>query len=134
MMERWLKTHLTVVYLSAAFEVISLLMLPVGPELQELVLIAPRERGEWLRGNRLYVKGDYSNLNTKYWQLLFVRDCNKFFLFIILHELFQVDLLWDLQGNNSKKHHQIISRVYFQGFKRIQRLYSSYGQKIQCSC
>lgn len=51
------RTHLAVVYLSSAFEVISLLMLPVGPELQELVLIAPRERGEWLRSNRFYVKG-----------------------------------------------------------------------------
>lgn len=55
--EPWLKTQLTVVYLSSAFEVISLLMLPVGPELRELVLIAPRERGEWLRSNRFYVKG-----------------------------------------------------------------------------
>lgn len=49
--------HLTVLYLSSAFEVISLLMLPVWPELQELVLIAPRERGEWLRSNRFYVIG-----------------------------------------------------------------------------
>lgn len=39
------------------FDVINLLMLPVGPELQELILIAPRERGEWLRSNRFYVKG-----------------------------------------------------------------------------
>lgn len=77
--ESWLKTRLTVVHSSSAFEVMSLLMLPVGPELQELILIAPRERGEWLSSNRFYVKGDYSNLNTKYWQLRSVGDCWKFF-------------------------------------------------------
>lgn len=57
MKQPWLETRLAVVYLSSAFEVVSLLMLPVGPELPELVLIAPRERGEWLRSNRFYVKG-----------------------------------------------------------------------------
>lgn len=52
------KTHLTVVYLSSAFEVISLLMLPVGPELQGAPFnCSQRKRGELLRSNRFYVKG-----------------------------------------------------------------------------
>lgn len=52
-----LETHLIVVCLSSAFEVISLPMLPVRPELRELCFNCSQRNEQMLRSNRFNVKG-----------------------------------------------------------------------------
>ena len=72
--------HILLWYIwAAAFEVLSLLMLPVGPELQELALIAPRERGEWLRSTIFCVMRITVIWIQKYYQLKSVRAFQKLF-------------------------------------------------------